>query len=144
MLSMLWPVFWATILHFNEVLFLEEQPVVGGLSRARRLSDGRFARGLGLLGISALLRLAISAAAMTTSIFVLGFVLALESPAQWLDGWPALCGYVAVGPYVAYARLFDYIDARTRLEGWDIQVRFAAIARRFKPAVEIRELQQES
>ncbi len=39
-------------------------------------------------------------------------------------------GWIAAGPYVATVRLFDYIDARTRREGWDIQVRFSAIAQR--------------
>ena len=44
--------------------------------------------------------------------------------------WSFIFGFVISGPFVAVARLFEYVDARTRREGWDIQVRFNAIAQR--------------
>ena len=39
----------------------------------------------------------------------------------------ALAGYFASVPFFATARFLAYIDARTRGDGWDIQVRFLAI-----------------
>ncbi|CAN5747553.1 hypothetical protein BH11MYX4_BH11MYX4_30880 [soil metagenome] len=33
-------------------------------------------------------------------------------------------------PYVATARFFIYLNVRTRVEGWDVQTRFAALAAR--------------
>ena len=40
----------------------------------------------------------------------------------------AVLGYYASLPIVATARFLTYIDARTRRDGWDIQVRFLALA----------------
>jgi hypothetical protein len=42
----------------------------------------------------------------------------------------ALAGFFASIPYVASTRFLGYVDRRTRREGWDIQVRFAALAQR--------------
>jgi hypothetical protein len=42
----------------------------------------------------------------------------------------ALAGLLLSAPLVATARFLQYIDARTRGDGWDIQVRFMAIAAR--------------
>ena len=42
----------------------------------------------------------------------------------------ALLGYFLSVPYVASARFLGYVDSRTRREGWDIQVRFAALLQR--------------
>lgn len=39
----------------------------------------------------------------------------------------ALAGYFASVPFVTAARFLAYVDARTRADGWDIQVRFMAI-----------------
>ena len=39
-----------------------------------------------------------------------------------------LLGLMLTAPYVATARFLMYIDGRTRSDGWDIQVRFMAIA----------------
>jgi hypothetical protein len=45
----------------------------------------------------------------------------------------AVLGFFAQVPYVATARFFVYLNVRTRAEGWDIQTRFYAIARRAAP-----------
>jgi len=42
----------------------------------------------------------------------------------------ALVGWFGSVPFVAVARFLAYIDGRTRQEGWDLQLRFAAIAAR--------------
>jgi hypothetical protein len=62
------------------------------------------------------------------------FVLQLGRPVGSLfhDGGStyALFGYFLSVPYVSSARFLGYVDSRTRREGWDIQVRFAALAQR--------------
>jgi hypothetical protein len=57
------------------------------------------------------------------------YVLMLPLPDDWTwNHSPYLpMGVVFAVPYVACARLIGYIDARTRSEGWDVQVRFAAV-----------------
>ena len=48
----------------------------------------------------------------------------------WDDGGSAyaIVGFFAALPLVATARFLAYIDGRTRQDGWDIQLRFMAIA----------------
>jgi hypothetical protein len=62
---------------------------------------------------------------------IVDFALQLGTPFGSLldDGGSAyaLAGYFASVPYFATARFLAYIDARTRGDGWDIQVRFLAI-----------------
>jgi hypothetical protein len=50
----------------------------------------------------------------------------------WSDGGTAfaLAGLFASVPYVATARFLQYIDTRTRSDGWDIQLKFMAIGAR--------------
>jgi hypothetical protein len=42
----------------------------------------------------------------------------------------ALAGFFAAGPMLALFRFFLYLNVRTRVEGWDVQTRFGAIAQR--------------
>ena len=44
----------------------------------------------------------------------------------------AIAGLFASVPFVATARFLQYIDLRTRSDGWDVQVRFLAIGEREK------------
>ena len=62
--------------------------------------------------------------------FLIEFVLQFQGVPDSVAYWAGIGGYVLSGPYVALVRLFDYVDARTRREGWDIQVRFNAIAQK--------------
>jgi len=72
-----------------------------------------------------------------TSIDLLGnaltsFVLQLGYPTGELfsDGGSgfAVFGALLAVPLVAAARFLGYVDLRTRKEGWDIQLRFVALA----------------
>ena len=45
----------------------------------------------------------------------------------------ALLGFFLAVPVTAAARFLKYIDVRTRKEGWDIQVRFTALAAADQP-----------
>ena len=62
------------------------------------------------------------------------FVLQLGRPLGSLfdDGGStfSLAGFFLSIPYLASTRFLGYVDRRTRREGWDIQVRFAALAQR--------------
>jgi hypothetical protein len=62
---------------------------------------------------------------------VVEFVLQLGKPfgSLWPDGGSlyAIFGLLACVPLCATTRFLAYIDARTRRDGWDIQVRFMAI-----------------
>jgi hypothetical protein len=59
-------------------------------------------------------------------------VLQLGKPfgSLWADRFSpfALAGLMLSYPYAATARFLLYVDARTRSDGWDIQLRFMAIA----------------
>jgi hypothetical protein len=48
----------------------------------------------------------------------------------WADGGSgfAVAGALLAVPVAAAARFLGYIDLRTRKEGWDIQLKFMAIA----------------
>jgi hypothetical protein len=80
------------------------------------------------------IRAFVASVTWVTTLFVLGFMLQFGDVAEALGMWPAFVGYLLVAPYVAIARMFDYVDARTRREGWDIQVRFNAIAHNAREA----------
>jgi hypothetical protein len=59
--------------------------------------------------------------------------LELSPPASMFTvggSWLAFVGWWAAVPLLTTARFLLYLDFRTRTEGWDIQTRFAAIARR--------------
>jgi hypothetical protein len=79
-------------------------------------------------------RLAFVAAADVLGQSLVEFVLQLGRPmgALFQEGGStyALAGFFLSIPYVSSTRFLAYVDSRTRREGWDIQVRFAALVRR--------------
>ena len=136
MLGVFWPAFLASQPYFAEALLLEELPAGRAVRRARVLVLYRFSRGLGLVLFSALVRGLFAGIAFVSFQFAAEFVLQLQNFTRGLGLWAAIAGYLMSGPYLALARLFDYVDARTRREGWDIQVRFNAIAARARETSE--------
>jgi hypothetical protein len=130
MFGAFWPFVLASHVYIGEVAYLEQLPTGRAGQRTRALITFRFARALGLVLMSAIMRALIALGVELTTDFVLGFLLQFQDVADSIGGWPALAGYFLAGPYIALVRLFDYIDSRTRREGWDIQVRFNAIAQK--------------
>lgn len=131
-----WPFALGRALYFTPVVLLETLPLGAAWKRSGALVSDRFGRALFFLAIGTTLRiLAVLAAEMIVG-FTVSWLLQLGQPLDTLfeehGSWASIAGYVAVAPYIALARLFDYVDARTRREGWDIQVRFKAIAARAK------------
>jgi hypothetical protein len=124
-----WPFILASHLFLGEAAFLEQLDVGKAMKRARILVTYRFGRALGMVVATTFVR-ALFVVCVTFGSTFLMFVLQLQDAPESISYWAGIGGFVVSGPYLALVRLFDYVDARTRREGWDIQVRFNAIAQR--------------
>jgi hypothetical protein len=133
--TMVLPGLWlgAIFLYVDEIMVLERSPIVAAFGRSQRLATSSmgesFAATAMVLGVPlvAVLMADIGGRAL------LGELLQLRAPQPvWVEGASVLglLGWFGVIPYVTTARLFAYLNIRTRAEGWDIQTRFAAIAAR--------------
>ncbi|MCB9652297.1 MAG: hypothetical protein H6730_37685 [Deltaproteobacteria bacterium] len=129
-LGVFWPLLLASHAHLSEVAHLEHLSPGRAAQRARALVSYRFGRALGLLLTSALVRFLFAIGTYSAGAFVVAAVLQLQGAATLIAVPLAILGLAASGPFMTLVRFFDYIDARTRREGWDIQVRFNAIAQR--------------
>ncbi|WP_441288365.1 hypothetical protein ACSRUE_41420 [Sorangium sp. KYC3313] len=128
------PLAWPRLVFVHEASLLEAARAGDAIQRSSRFVTGRVAAVLG-----ALIALLLAQAGVALTVELLGqslvdAILQLGKPfGALLDdgGSPfALAGFFAGIPYVATARFLHYIDARTRADGWDIQLRFLAIAAR--------------
>jgi hypothetical protein len=125
------PVVMANVLFSGEACLLEGSKAGESLRRGARLAKGQQMRAFGL--------------SLTLALVALGFVLLGEILGQGLvestlqlgdplgslsDGGStyALAGFFLAIPFLTAIRFVGYIDLRTRQEGWDIQLRFAALA----------------
>ena len=79
---------------------------------------------LGLVVAQTIVRALFVLSVMFGTSFLIEFVLQFQGVPDAVEYWAGIGGFILSGPYVALVRLFDYVDARTRREGWDIQVRF--------------------
>ncbi len=134
MLATFWPFLLASHLYLREVLSLEHLTIGPALRRARTLVQFRFDRALALLAVSFFVRAATATLAFTTARFVIEFILQFSRVPWSLYLWVAAAGWILAGQFLALAKLFEYVDARTRREGWDIQIRFDAIKQRDEAA----------
>lgn len=129
---MLLPGVWiaVTTVFLTEIVLLEEATVGGAFSRAQRMLNGRFGDALMVSLLISGLHLGavwLGDRALAT-IFV--DLLQITPPPKLGEpdgGVLGLCAFWLFVPYAATARLFAYLDLRTRTEGWDVQVRFAAL-----------------
>jgi hypothetical protein len=136
MVGMFWPFALAWSIYLSIVLNLEGLPLSKGMRRSSLLVSYRFGRALGFVLTTSVMRLVAVLMGDLILQFVVGFVFQLGEPFDTLfenkGSWASFAAYYLMAPYVGVARLFDYVDARTRLEGWDIQVRFKALATQAK------------
>lgn len=136
MLGLFWPFVLAWCLYFSVVVLLEGVSMAGAWRRAAVLISYRYGRALGFVIFGAILRVIAAYSGDLTATFIVSLVLQLGEPLDVISenggSWAGVLGFILASPYVALSRLFDYVDARTRLEGWDIQVRFKGIATRAK------------
>lgn len=116
----------------TEALLLENATLGKALERSRALARNRLFGCLGLW-LATLTLPAFGAIAMDViGNSVLGFVLQMGSPTGELfehgGSGLAVLGALLCIPIAAAMRFLYYIDLRTRKEGWDIQLRFVALA----------------
>jgi hypothetical protein len=115
-----------------EALLLEGATLGRALTRSRALARNRLGMCIGIW-MAALLLPALGAVAMDVICnAVVGMVLQLGQPTGELfenggSGFAVLGALLAV-PLAAAVRFLGYVDLRTRKEGWDIQLRFVALA----------------
>lgn len=130
--GMFWPFVLAWTIYLSIVVVLEGLPLSRATRRSSMLVSYRYGRAIAFVLMSGAMRILAAIMGDLAIRFLVSFVLQLGEPLDTLfeneGSWASVAGYLAVGPYLAVARLFDYVDARTRLEGWDIQVRFKAVA----------------
>ncbi len=126
------PFTWPRLYFVYEASLLEGAGAVDALRRSSRFVAGRAGPVLGVL-LSILL--AQAGFVVVTELLCQGLVtevLQLGKPfgSLFKDGGSpyALAGLLLSVPYVSTARFLEYIDARTRSDGWDIQLRFMAVA----------------
>lgn len=132
------PFVWPHLLFVHEASLLENAGPTDAIRRA-----GRFVANQAGMAFLVLIALLATQAAFAIVGELLGqglvdHVLQLGRPLGGLftDGVSvhALAGFFLSVPYVATARFLHYVDARTRSDGWDIQVRFMAVAAQEKRA----------
>lgn len=137
MVSMFWPFLLAWLIYFGAAYLLEHLTVGEAFRRCSRLVSFRFGRALTFVVVAFVLRLSIVFSIEAFVGFVVSFVLQLGSPMDELlnhgGSYAAVVAYLLASPLIALTRMFDYVDTRTRLEGWDLQVRFKALVHDARP-----------
>ncbi|TVQ86467.1 MAG: hypothetical protein EA397_19915 [Deltaproteobacteria bacterium] len=114
-----------------EILLLERLSLGQAMTRVSALVSARPLSSLA--GVVARWGLTVwgALAGEALGVAILGFVLQLGTPfgtlAEGVFTPFGLLGMLAVQPLIAAYRLLLYVDVRTRLEGWDLQVAFRAL-----------------
>jgi hypothetical protein len=120
------------LLFVREVCLLEGAGVFASIGRASKFVHRQVSGSFGVLLAAVTAPAAMAVAAELLGDAIVSSVLQLGSPFGKLfeqgGSAYALVGYFLAVPVVAAARFLKYIDVRTRKEGWDIQLRFTAIA----------------
>lgn len=125
------PCVWARVAYVHETSLLEGQSPLAATRRSRGIGYGRVGQVIivqigKLAGLCAFIWLFES-----LGVTVLDFVLQAGRPFGSLEtggSFAALVGLHAGIPYVASVSFLDYIDRRTRRDGWDVQLRFLSMA----------------
>lgn len=123
----------ATLLYLGEAFSLERGGAMQAFSRTQRLAGAAF--GDAMLGVGLLVTLHAAAALLgdVAGRSALDGLFATTPPEPvWSRGGSLLAtlGFWCFVPYAATVKFLLYLNVRTRTEGWDVQTRFAALARR--------------
>jgi hypothetical protein len=115
-----------------EAMLLEGATFRKALARSRALARNRLGSCVGIWLATALLPVFGAVAMDVVCNALVGFVLQLGHPVGELfehggSGFAVLGALLAV-PLAAAVRFLGYVDLRTRKEGWDLQLRFVALA----------------
>jgi hypothetical protein len=126
------PIFAARLFFTTEAVLLESDSPLGALGRSSRLVLYRSVPcfGLALACLAAPFVFAVAADLLGNSVVDLILQMGRPFGSLWSDGGSgyAVAGALLSSPFVAAASFLAYIDLRTRKEGWDIQLRFMALA----------------
>jgi hypothetical protein len=126
------PIFASRLLFVSESVLLESGSPTTSLARSSQLVLFRSGPCLGLAAACALCPLLSAVVAEVVGGAIVGLVFEMGQPfgSLWWDGGSAFAvvGVLLSVPLVATASFLGYIDMRTRKEGWDIQLRFMALA----------------
>jgi hypothetical protein len=124
------PFVWMRLYFVHEALLLEGASEIESLRRSSRFVSHHAKNAFELLlavGVSLLVFVLV---AELVGHGLVEYVLQSGQPFGTLSeggSLYAMAGYLASTPFLATARFLAYIDARTRADGWDVQVRFMAI-----------------
>jgi len=125
------PIFASRLLFVSEAVLLESSAPAASLVRSSRLVLFRSLPCLGLALACTLAPFLFAVAADVVGDAIVNLVFEMGQPlgSLWSDGGSAfaVAGALLSAPFVAAAGFLGYIDARTRKEGWDIQLRFMAL-----------------
>ncbi len=121
------------LLFAPEVALLERASPMQACMRSQRLASR--STGESVLGAALLMAAQVLAAPIGDYVgrATIGQLFdATPPPPIWDDpsSVVALFGFFAAAPLLALLRFFLYLNVRTRVEGWDVQTRFVAIAQR--------------
>ena len=137
------PGMWVAMLFFllSEVVILEHAGFGTALARLMRLLAGHSGDILMALLVITLLHLIAVVLGDMVGRGILEELLQVQAPATLFEAGGSalgLVGFWLAVPVLTTARLFVYLNLRTRREGWDIQTRFAAIDARSRANEEVR------
>jgi hypothetical protein len=127
--------FWVqgVLLFAPEAALLERASPLQACSRSQKLAN----RSTGESVLGALLLVIVQVASVPLGDHIGRMAMtelfdATPPPSVWDDASSAfaLAGFFVAAPFVALLRFFLYLNVRTRVEGWDVQTRFVAIAQR--------------
>ncbi len=122
---------------YGRMLFVYEVSLLEGVSRGMYARCQQLLRGRGsaVIGFATMLLMARMACVVGADLLgnsILADILQLGHPlgTMFLQGGSpfALAGLFVSVPFFATARFLQYIDTRTRSDGWDVQLRFMAVA----------------
>lgn len=126
-----WPWTWAYGAFMHEAVLLEGHGGIAGVKRGGGFASGQYpsilAMGIGLLAAHALFVVA----ADQVGFVLLDFTLQIGRPFDSLfeegGSLTGLLGFFLAVPYLVSVRFLQYIDARTRRDGWDLQASFLGV-----------------
>ncbi len=126
---------WGRCAYVHEACLLEQGGPIESITRAGRMISRNAMGAVGLmlmLSLAGLTFIAITALLVDDGLF--DFILQIGKPFGSLfdegGSAAAVLGLFLAVPYWATARFLAYVDLRTRRDGWDVQLRFMAIANR--------------
>lgn len=121
---------WAHGAFVHEAVLLEGQGSFAAVKRSGGFAAGQYGTVITMLLAFGVAVFGFVAGGDQVGYAVFDFLLQLGRPfgTLWEDGGSlmALLGFFASVPYTASVRFLQYIDARTRRDGWDIQLAFLA------------------